>query len=86
MHNQRGRDLTKAGKYREAIDELSEAIRAQPDFALAYNARGFAYYLSHDITHALADYDEAIRLNPGYQNAIQNRDVARAAAQKAQHK
>jgi Flp pilus assembly protein TadD len=79
LHNQRGRELINAGKYREAVDELTEAIRRQPDLALAYNARGFAYYLLRDNTHALADYDEAIRLNPHYENAIHNREVARSA-------
>ncbi len=39
VHNQRGRDLLNQGKSREAIEELNEAIRQSPDFALAYNAR-----------------------------------------------
>jgi tetratricopeptide (TPR) repeat protein len=48
--------------------------------ALAFNARGFAYYLLRDYPHALADFDAAIRLNPKYLNALQNRDLARNAA------
>src|SRR5262249_18424931 len=44
-HNQVGRDLLNQGKYRESIAELDAAIEQQKDFALAYNARGFAYYL-----------------------------------------
>ena len=72
VHNQRGRDLVKTGRYREAIEELSRAIEADPKFALAYNARGYAYYLLRDYSHAIADFDKAIVLKPGYKNAIHN--------------
>jgi hypothetical protein len=78
--NTRGRELTKQGKYREAIAELSEALRNDPNFALALNARGFAYYLLRDYTRALADFDAAIRVNPNYVNAYLNRSKARKAA------
>jgi tetratricopeptide (TPR) repeat protein len=78
-HNQLGRDLLNQGKYQEAIAELTVAIAQQPDFALAYNARGFGYYLMRDYKNALADLDEAIRLNPNYANAYHNRSLARRA-------
>jgi tetratricopeptide (TPR) repeat protein len=65
--------------YREAIEELSLAIAADPTFALAYNARGFAYYLLREYPRALADFDKAIELNPGYKNALDNREAARRA-------
>jgi len=79
-HHRRGRALLQEGQYAAAIEELSRAIRAQPDWSLVYNARGFAYYLEHDYQHALADLDEAIRLNPQYLNAYQNRSQSRKAA------
>jgi Flp pilus assembly protein TadD len=75
QHEVRGRALTAEGKYDEAIAELTEAIRLQPDLARAYNARGYVYLLRRDNPHALADFDEAIRLSPGYTNAIQNREI-----------
>ena len=76
QHDLRGRALTSAGKYDEAIAELNEAIRLEPDLARAYNARGFVYLLKRDFKSALPDFDEAIRLNPNYPNAISNRQLA----------
>jgi Flp pilus assembly protein TadD len=54
-HHRRGRELLNERKYREAIQELSEAIRQSSDSALAYNARGYAYYMLHDYRQANAD-------------------------------
>ena len=64
LHKQRGRELTKLGRYREAIIELSAAIEADPTFALVYNARGFAYHMVRDYSCAVADFDKAIELSP----------------------
>jgi hypothetical protein len=79
QHNIRGRQLTTAGHYREAIVELTEAIRLAPRFALAFNARGFALILLRDWPGALKDLNEAIALNPAYGNAYQLRAIARKA-------
>ena len=78
-HNRRGRELTQQRRYREAIDELAAALRDRPDFALALNARGFAYLLLQDWAHAIQDLDAALRIDPNYANAYSNRAVARKA-------
>jgi tetratricopeptide (TPR) repeat protein len=77
QHNILGRRLTKAGRYREAIVELTEAVRIAPDFALAFNARGFARLMFHDSAGAIEDLDKAILLNPNYRNAYEIRSIAR---------
>ncbi len=77
QHNLLGRQLTTAGRYREAIVELNEAIRIAPDLALAFNARGYVLVLLRDWAGAIKDLDRAILLNPAYGNAYQLRAIAR---------
>ena len=77
QHNILGRELTRAGRYREAVVEFTEALRLAPDFALALNARGFALFKLHDGAAALADLDRAIRINSSYVNAYRVRAAAR---------
>jgi hypothetical protein len=80
QHNILGRELTKAGRYREAIVELTEALSIAPDFALAFNARGFAWLLLHEWARAIEDENRAILLNPKYANAYRIRAAARRSA------
>ena len=41
-----------------------EAIRLEPKSALAYNNRGVAWSVKKDYDRAIADFTEAIRLDP----------------------
>jgi tetratricopeptide (TPR) repeat protein len=49
------------------------------DLAVSYNNRGAAYQERHDLDHAIADYDEAIKLHPAYAPAYNNRGNAHQA-------
>jgi tetratricopeptide (TPR) repeat protein len=78
-HHQRGRELSARGDFQAAVVELTEALKLKPDFPLALNARGFAYLQLKAYKQAIADLDEAVRLEGGYSNAYFNRSAARRA-------
>lgn len=64
--------LIRHQKIEEAIAKLDEIISYKPDFAEAYNKRGDAYSHLGDLDHALADYQQTIRLNPYHFGAMQS--------------
>jgi tetratricopeptide (TPR) repeat protein len=80
QHNALGRKALQDEHFAEAIKELSAALKMDPSLSLAYNARGYAYFRQKKYIDALADFDNAIRLNPAYINAYINRSAARRAA------
>jgi hypothetical protein len=51
------------------------------DIAWAHNLRGLGYFANGKYDDAIKDYDEAIRLSPGYRNAEDNRAAALRAKQ-----
>ena len=61
-----------------AIADYSAALQMRPDWAEAYNNRGYAYYWQGDGdgARALADYNKAIELRPDYAYAYNNRGAA----------
>src|SRR5215467_1073897 len=48
----------------DAIAACSRLIQGNPRNATAFISRGFAYERKGDVARAIADYDQAIRLNP----------------------
>ena len=63
----------------EKLRFYNEAIRLQPDYAVAFNNRGNARAAKGDIEGAIKDYSEAIRLKPDHALAFYNRGDARRA-------
>jgi tetratricopeptide (TPR) repeat protein len=59
--------------YDQAIENFTHAIRLDPNFAGAYNIRGYAYQAKNDTDRAIADYNQAIRLDPNFALAYSNR-------------
>lgn len=59
-----------------SISYFTEAIRLNPEYAMAYYWRGDRYRKKSDFDRAIADYTEVIRLNPDFAAAYINRGVA----------
>ena len=75
-----GRRFSADEKFEQAMPFYDQAIQLDPNFALALNARCYAHLRLLEYHRAIADCSEAIRVNPSYWNAYQNRAVARQRA------
>jgi tetratricopeptide (TPR) repeat protein len=58
---------------------IQSGRESERNLAMAFNNRGTAYSEKEDFDRAIADYNEAIRLNVNYANAFNNRGVAHKA-------
>ncbi|MCL2791965.1 MAG: tetratricopeptide repeat protein [Spirochaetaceae bacterium] len=58
------------------IATYTEAIRQNPNDAIAFYNRGLAFAARQEFENAIADYTEAIRLNPNFADAFNNRGNA----------
>ena len=71
-----GRQYAEQERFADAVPLFDQAIQANPNFALAYNARCYAYLRLKQYDRAIEDCSQAIKLDPSYANAYQNRGVA----------
>jgi formylglycine-generating enzyme required for sulfatase activity/Flp pilus assembly protein TadD len=76
----RGRAIAyyQKGDYDNAIADLSELIKLNPNSADYYNYRGDVYALKGDYDRAVTDYSEVIKLDPKSAAAYNNRCFGRA--------
>jgi tetratricopeptide (TPR) repeat protein len=61
------------GNYKEAVDNLTQVIKLEPQNSLAYNRRGDAFYRLGDYQKSQTDSSQAITLNPQDANAYYDR-------------
>jgi tetratricopeptide (TPR) repeat protein len=66
----RGVEHMQAGRYAESIGTFSEAIRAMPQFAEAWNKRATVLYLAGRFRESIADCDEVLKRNPRHFGAL----------------
>jgi len=62
FHYHRGWSLNSLGRFDEAIADLTAGMRAQPDYASAYERRACAYASVGNLSAALSDLETAVRL------------------------
>ncbi len=60
----RGETLAELGQLDKALADFSEAIRLNPNFAMAYKYRGDVYRRQNQFDLALEDYSKALELGP----------------------
>ena len=74
-----GDEHLKAGRSTEALAAYEQAIRLDPNFALAYYNKGVALRALKRYEEALSAFEQAIRLDPNEANAYRNKGIALSA-------
>jgi tetratricopeptide (TPR) repeat protein/S1-C subfamily serine protease len=77
FYNNRGNVRDDLGDKPGAIDDYTQAIKINPNYAQAYYNRGIVRYDLGDKPGAIDDYTQAIKINPNYALAYNNRGNVR---------
>ena len=68
-------DAITKNDYRKSLDYLNKVIDENPNYSRAYSARGSVYYYFQDYRYAMANYFDAIDINPRNWRAYYNAGV-----------
>ena len=63
------------GQTTVALDEIKQALAADPNYAAAYNLRGLVYMQMNELALAEASFNRAVQLNPRDADAMHNYGV-----------
>ncbi len=74
MHHNLGTHFYKEGKFREALDQFSHAIKINSNY-LSLNSRGVIYAQAGMYQRALSDFNKSISLMPNNINGYYNRGL-----------
>lgn len=72
--------VPRLGVWRDSVTLWNDVLAKHPDAWLALNNRGIALAEAGEADAAVADFDEALRLNPTYTDALVNRGAAKLQA------
>lgn len=67
-----GNDLLAMGNYRGAVKSFTRSLGLYPTDVWALNNRGVAYRKHAKVEKALQDFEEALRIEPGFEEARKN--------------
>src|SRR5262249_15654294 len=73
---ERATECARQGRYDQAVENHTEALRLDPTFAAAYAGRGWAYAQQNHFDRAIKDCTQAIRHDPTCAQAYLNRGWA----------
>ncbi len=79
IHDHLGSLLIDEDRLEEAIAHLREAVRLNPQFALAYFHLGYACFLDREVDQAIMHFERALAINPGFVQALHNLGKLRQA-------
>lgn len=65
--------IPRGPKWKEAVEDFTQALRLAPNFLEAYINRGIAYQSLQQRQRAIEDYNQALRINPNSADAYANR-------------